>query len=69
MVLATLTCRGGDVIACEYMCLVCRYFLGDLKYGEARHVYFSEPRAQHIINFYKFVPHVKGDTLPVSQLS
>ncbi|MFW8236659.1 hypothetical protein ACOID8_34455, partial [Klebsiella pneumoniae] len=22
--------------------------------------YFSEPRAQHILNFYKFVPHVKG---------
>ncbi|WP_340619132.1 terminase large subunit domain-containing protein, partial [Xenorhabdus entomophaga] len=35
-------------------------FLDDLRQGEARGIIFSEPRAQHILNFYKFVPHVKG---------
>ncbi|MBG6243611.1 MAG: terminase large subunit, partial [Candidatus Symbiopectobacterium sp. Dall1.0] len=52
---------AGDVIACKYVRLACQRFLDDLKHGEARNVYFSEPRAQHILNFYKLVPHVKGN--------
>lgn len=52
---------AGEIIACEYVRLACRRFLDDLKQGEARGLYFSEPRAQHILNFYKFVPHVKGN--------
>ncbi|EPK4321776.1 terminase large subunit domain-containing protein, partial [Citrobacter freundii] len=51
---------AGEVIACEYVRLSCQRFLDDLKHGEERGIYFSEPRAQHILNFYKFVPHVKG---------
>jgi len=51
---------AGDVIACEYVRLACQRFLDDLKNGEARGIFFSEPRAQHILNFYKFIPHVKG---------
>lgn len=52
---------AGEIITCEYVRLACRRFLDDLKQGEARGLYFSEPRAQHILNFYKFVPHVKGN--------
>ncbi|HHJ4530488.1 TPA: terminase large subunit, partial [Escherichia coli] len=51
---------AGEVITCEFVRLACQRFLDDLKYGEERGIYFSEPRAQHILNFYKFVPHVKG---------
>ncbi|EAW0247187.1 terminase large subunit [Salmonella enterica] len=51
---------AGEVIACEYVRLSCQRFLDDLKHGAERGIYFSEPRAQHILNFYKFVPHVKG---------
>lgn len=51
---------AGNIIACEFVRLACQRFLDDLKFGEERGVYFSEPRAQHILNFYKFVPHVKG---------
>ena len=51
---------AGEVIACEFVRLSCQRFLDDLRHGEERGIYFSEPRAQHILNFYKFVPHVKG---------
>ena len=46
---------AGEVIACEFVRLSCQRFLDDLKHGEERGIYFSEPRAQHILNFYKFV--------------
>ncbi|KOP35226.1 terminase, partial [Xenorhabdus sp. GDc328] len=51
---------AGEVVSGELVKLACQRFLNDLKTGEARGIYFSEPRAQHILNFYKFVPHVKG---------
>lgn len=51
---------AGEIIACEYVRLACQRFLDDLQNGEARGIFFSEPRAQHILNFYKFIPHVKG---------
>lgn len=51
---------AGEIIACEFVRLACQRFLDDLKNGEARGIFFSEPRAQHILNFYKFIPHVKG---------
>lgn len=51
---------AGEIVAGEFVRLACQRFLDDLKYGEKRGIYFSEPRAQHILNFYKFVPHVKG---------
>ncbi|WGM06853.1 terminase large subunit [Arsenophonus nasoniae] len=52
---------AGDIIACEYVRLACQRFLNDLEHGEERGIYFSFPRAQHILNFYQFVPHVKGN--------
>ncbi|EKT55525.1 terminase large subunit [Providencia sneebia] len=51
---------AGQIIAGELVKLACQRFIDDLKHGEERGITFSEPRAQHILNFYKFVPHVKG---------
>ena len=48
----------------EYVRLACQRFLDDLAHGEERGIFFSEPRAQHILNFYNFVPHVKGAGRP-----
>lgn len=52
---------SGEIVACKYVKQACARFLDDLKEGEKRDIFFSESRAQHILNFYKFVPHVKGD--------
>lgn len=51
---------AGEIVACELVRLSCQRFLNDLKVGPERGITFSEARAQHILNFYKFVPHVKG---------
>lgn len=51
---------AGDIVACELTRLSCQRFLNDLKSGSERGITFSESRAQHILNFYQFVPHVKG---------
>lgn len=34
---------AGEVITCEFVRLACQRFLDDLKYGEERGIYFSEP--------------------------
>ncbi|MDU4095201.1 MAG: terminase large subunit, partial [Pantoea sp.] len=52
---------AGEIVACKYVKQACARFLDDLQEGEKRNIFFSESRAQHILNFYKFVPHVKGD--------
>ncbi|MCG3463115.1 terminase large subunit [Xenorhabdus bovienii] len=51
---------AGEIVSGELVRLACQRFLDDLAHGEERGISFSEPRAQHILNFYKFVPHVKG---------
>ncbi|AVX37905.1 terminase large subunit [Yersinia massiliensis] len=51
---------AGEIVACQLVRLSCQRFLNDLKVGPERGITFSEARAQHILNFYKFVPHVKG---------
>lgn len=51
---------SGEIVAGELVRLSCQRFLNDLEHGPERGVYFSEDRAQHILDFYNFVPHVKG---------
>jgi len=51
---------SGEIVAGELVRLSCQRFLDDLEHGQDRGVYFSEDRAQHILDFYNFVPHVKG---------
>lgn len=51
---------SGDIVAGELVRLACRRFFHDLEHGPGRGVYFDEDRAQHVLDFYNFVPHVKG---------
>lgn len=51
---------SGEIVAGELVRLACQRFLNDLEQGPERGIYFSEDRAQHILDFYNFVPHVKG---------
>ncbi|YCI80353.1 terminase large subunit [Enterobacteriaceae bacterium] len=51
---------SGEIVAGELVRLACQRFLNDLERGPERGIYFSEERAQHILDFYNFVPHVKG---------
>lgn len=51
---------SGEIVAGELVRLSCQRFLNDLEHGPERGVYFNEDRAQHILDFYNFVPHVKG---------
>lgn len=51
---------SGDIVAGELVRLACQRFFHDLEHGPARGVYFDEGRAQHVLDFYNFVPHVKG---------
>lgn len=51
---------SGEIVAGELVHLACRRFFHDLEHGPERGVYFNEDRAQHILDFYNFVPHVKG---------
>lgn len=51
---------SGEIVAGELVRLSCQRFLNDLDHGPERGVYFNEDRAQHILDFYNFVPHVKG---------
>ncbi|UXA35589.1 terminase TerL endonuclease subunit [Proteus vulgaris] len=51
---------AGEIVACELVRLACQRFLNDLEHGPERGIYFIEDRAQHILEFYNFIPHVKG---------
>ncbi|SXF83123.1 terminase large subunit [Klebsiella variicola] len=51
---------SGDIVAGELVRLACQRFFHDLEHGPERGVYFDEGRAQHVLDFYNFVPHVKG---------
>jgi len=52
---------SGEILAGDYVRLACQRFLDDLQNGEERGIVFSQPRAQHVLDFYRFLPHVKGD--------
>ncbi|MEM7836644.1 terminase large subunit, partial [Morganella morganii] len=51
---------AGEIVTGELIRLACQRFLDDLEYGPERGIYFIEERARHILDFYRFVPHVKG---------
>lgn len=48
---------SGDIVAGELVRLACQRFFHDLEHGPERGVYFDEGRAQHVLDFYNFVPH------------
>lgn len=51
---------AGEIVAGELVKLACERFFHDIEHGPERDVYFSEDRAQHVLDFFQFVPHVKG---------
>ncbi|MEM7935572.1 terminase large subunit, partial [Morganella morganii subsp. sibonii] len=51
---------AGEIVTGELIHLACQRFLDDLERGPERDIFFIEERAQHILDFYQFVPHVKG---------
>ncbi|HHN8458019.1 TPA: terminase large subunit domain-containing protein [Morganella morganii] len=51
---------AGEIVTGELIRLACQRFLDDLERGPERDIFFIEERAQHILDFYQFVPHVKG---------
>lgn len=50
----------GEIVACDWVRLACQRFINDLEHGPERGIYFIDDRAQDILDFYNFVPHVKG---------
>ena len=48
---------SGKVLACKWVKLACQRFLDDLKNDK---FYFSTPDANHIIDFFTFLRHIKG---------
>ncbi|MFB4175444.1 hypothetical protein [Escherichia fergusonii] len=44
---------AGEIVAGEFVRLACQRFLDDLKYGEERGIYFSEPEpdlSEHLVS-------------------
>ena len=52
----------GDVVAGKLIIQACQRFLSDLERSKSieSNLWFDESDAQHILDWYKFVPHVKG---------
>lgn len=52
---------SGTIIACRWTKLACQRFLDDLQFGEKRGLYFDGDAAQHAVDFFGFLRHIKGD--------
>jgi len=52
---------GGKVVACRYVKLMCKRHRQDIKTGHIRGIFFDPGAAQHIIDFFGFLRHSKGE--------
>lgn len=52
---------NGDILAGKYVRKACRRFLDDLKHGPDRGLVFDTDKAQDVLDFYDYVPHIKGE--------
>lgn len=52
---------SGKIVACEYVKLACQRFKDDLQFANDRGIYYDDAAAQHAIDFFGFLRHVKGD--------
>lgn len=52
---------GGKVVACRYVKLMCKRHRNDIKNGHKRGLYFDPTAAQHVIDFFGFLRHSKGE--------
>ena len=53
--------RSGKILACKWVKLAVDRHLNDLKHGKKRGLSFDEIAAQHIIDFFGFLKHSKGE--------
>jgi len=51
----------GSIVTCRYVKLAVRRHVNDLKHGHKRGLHFDEAAAQHIIDFFQFCRHYKGE--------
>lgn len=52
---------SGRVVACRWVRLAVERHLNDLQTGHERGLYFDEDAAWHIIDFFQFCTHLKGE--------
>ena len=52
---------AGRIIACKWVRLAVERHLRDLETGPERGIYFDEDAAWHIIDFFQFCSHLKGE--------
>lgn len=52
---------SGKILAGKYIKLACKRHLEDLKFAGKRGFYFSNKAAEHILEFFKFLKHSKGE--------
>lgn len=53
--------RSGALVACKWVKLAVERHVRDLEEGEARGLYFDEAAAAHVIDFFGFLKHSKGE--------
>lgn len=53
--------RSGQVVACRWVRLAVERHYRDLETGHERGLYFDEDAAWHIIDFFQFCTHLKGE--------
>ena len=46
---------------CQYIVQACTRFFDDLNNGESRGLVFNQEKAQDVLDFYDYVPHIKGE--------
>lgn len=51
----------GEVVACHWVRLAVERHLRDLGEGESRGIYFDANAAQHVLDFFGFLKHSKGE--------
>ena len=51
----------GDITACQFVNQACRRYLDDLDNGADRGLVFDPDAAQDVLDFYDYLPHIKGE--------
>lgn len=52
---------SGETIACKWVRLACERHLRDLEKGHERGLWFDAERAEWCIDFFRYLPHIKGE--------
>jgi len=52
---------SGKIPCCKYVQLAVKRYVDDLENGHKRGIYFSEECANHVLDFYGFLRHSKGE--------